>query len=84
MRRQVRGLTQASANAQDGISVVQTAEGALNEVEDMLQRMNELAVQAANGTNSVTDRKYIQDEIDQLVTEIDRVSETTSSMRPIS
>ena len=77
MRRQIRGLTQASANAQDGISCVQTAEGALAEVQDMLQRMNELAVQAANGTNSVTDRKYIQDEIDQLVTEIDRVSETT-------
>ena len=77
MRKQIRGLTQASANAQDGISAVQTAEGALNEVQDMLQRMNELAVKAANGTNSADDRSYIQDEIDQLVTEIDRVSETT-------
>ena len=77
MRKQIRGLTQASANAEDGISCVQTAEGALNEVQDMLQRMNELCVQAANGTNSITDRKYIQDEIDQLVTEIDRVVETT-------
>ena len=79
MRKQIRGLTQGSRNAEDGISCVQTAEGALAEVQDMLQRMNELAVQAANGTNSVTDRKYIQDEIDQLVTEIDRVSETTKS-----
>ena len=77
MRRQVRGLTQASANAQDGISAVQTAEGALNEVHDMLQRMNELAVKSANGTNQSEDRNYIQDEIDQLVTEIDRVAETT-------
>ncbi len=77
MRKQVRGLTQASANAQDGISSVQTAEGALTEVHDMLQRMNELAVKAANGTNSEDDRDYIQAEIDQLVTEIDRVSTTT-------
>ena len=77
MRKQIRGLTQASLNAQDGISCVQTAEGALNEVQDMLQRMNELAVKAANGTNSESDRKAIQDEIDQLVTEIDRVAETT-------
>ena len=77
MRKQMRGLTQASANAQDGISAVQTAEGALTEVHDMLQRMNELAVKAANGTNSESDRKAIQDEVDQLVTEIDRVSTTT-------
>jgi len=77
MRKQIRGLTQASTNAQDGISAVQTAEGALNEVQDMLQRMNELAVKAANGTNSEDDRNYIQDEIDQLTTEIDRVAETT-------
>lgn len=77
MRKQIRGLDQASANAQDGISAVQTAEGALNEVQDMLQRMNELAVQSANGTNSLSDRQSIQDEIDQLTTEIDRVSETT-------
>ena len=77
MRKQIRGLTQASLNAEDGISAVQTAEGALNEVQDMLQRMNELAVKASNGTNSEDDRNYIQDEIDQLVTEIDRVAETT-------
>ena len=77
MRKQIRGLTQASLNAQDGISAVQTAEGALTEVHDMLQRMNELAVKASNGTNSEDDRGYIQDEIDQLVKEIDRVSETT-------
>lgn len=77
MRKQVRGLTQASANAEDGISCVQTAEGALAEVQDMIQRMNELCVQAANGTNSETDRLYIQDELDQLVSEIDRIAETT-------
>jgi len=77
MRKQIRGLTQASLNAQDGISAVQTAEGALTEVHDMLQRMNELAVKSANGTNSEDDRSYIQNEIDQLVTEIDRVSTTT-------
>ena len=77
MRKQIRGLTQASANAEDGISSVQTAEGALTEVHDMLQRMNELAVQAANGTNSADDRSYIQDEIDQITQEIDRVAETT-------
>ena len=77
MRKQIRGLTQASSNAQDGISAVQTAEGALNEVQDMLQRMNELAVKASNGTNSENDRTYIQNEIDQLTTEIDRVAETT-------
>ena len=77
MRKQIRGLTQASLNAEDGISAVQTAEGALNEVQDMLQRMNELAVKAANGTMSEDDRSYIQNEVDQLVTEIDRVSTTT-------
>ncbi len=77
MRKQIRGLSQASLNAEDGISAVQTAEGALTEVHDMLQRMNELAVKSANGTNSEDDRQYIQDEIDQLVTEIDRVAETT-------
>ena len=77
MRKQIRGLDQASTNAQDGVSAVQTAEGALTEVHSMLQRMNELATQSANGTNSNTDRKAIQDEIDQLTTEIDRVSETT-------
>jgi len=77
MRKQIRGLTQASLNAEDGISSVQTAEGALTEVHDMLQRMNELAVKASNGTNSISDRQTIQDEIDQLLTEVDRVSETT-------
>ena len=77
MRKQIRGLTQASSNAQDGISSVQTAEGALTEVHDMLQRMNELAVKAANGTMSESDRDAIQSEVDQLVTEIDRVSTTT-------
>ena len=78
MRRQIRGLTQASANAQDGISCVQTAEGALNEVHDMLQRMNELAVKAANGTNQSEDLSYINLEVSQLKQEIDRVSQTTT------
>ncbi len=77
MRKQIRGLDQASTNAQDGISAVQTAEGALTEVHSMLQRMNELAVKAANGTNSGSDREAIQNEIEQLSTEIDRVAETT-------
>ena len=77
MRKQIRGLTQASLNAQDGISSVQTTEGALTEVHDMLQRMNELAVKAGNGTMSADDRNYVQNEIDQLVNEIDRVSATT-------
>ncbi len=77
MRKQIRGLSQASLNAEDGISAVQTAEGALTEVHDMLQRMNELAVKASNGTNALSDRQTIQDEVDQLLTEIDRVSETT-------
>ena len=78
MRRQIRGLTQASANAQDGISCVQTAEGALNEVQDMLQRMNELAVKGENGTLTSTDRSYIASEVSQLMTEIDRVKQTTT------
>ena len=78
MRRQIRGLTQASANAQDGISCVQTAEGALNEVHDMLQRINELAVKGENGTLSSVDRSYIQAEVKQLMTEIDRVADTTT------
>ena len=77
MRRQVRGLTQASANAQDGISAVQTAEGALNEVHDMLQRMNELATKAANETLTSKDRDYIDAEIKQLRTEIDRTGSAT-------
>ena len=78
MRRQIRGLTQASANAQDGISCVQTAEGALNEVHDMLQRINELAVKGENGTLTSADRSYIQSEVKQLMSEIDRVQSTTT------
>ena len=78
MRRQIRGLTQASSNAQDGISCVQTAEGALAEVHDMLQRMNELAVQAANGTQTSADRSYINQEIQALTSELDRVASTTT------
>ena len=78
MRRQIRGLTQASSNAQDGISAVQTAEGALAEVHDMLQRMNELAVKAANGTNTTADRTYINSEVSALQTEISRVATTTT------
>ena len=77
MRSQIRGLTQASTNCQDGISLVQTAEGALGEVHSMLQRMNELAVKAANGTNTSADRAAIQKEVAQLTTEIDRVAEST-------
>jgi flagellin len=77
MRSQIRGLTQASKNSQDGISCVQTAEGALNEVEDMLQRMNELAVKAKNGTNTTEDRSAIQSEVDQLSSEINRVQSST-------
>ena len=77
MRSQIRGLDRASTNAQDGISVVQTAEGALNEVHSMLQRMNELATQAANDTNTSQDRTQIQSEINQLTSEIDRVQSTT-------
>ena len=78
MRRQVRGLTKAVSNAQDGISCVQTAEGALGEVHDMLQRMNELAVQSANGTNMSTDRAYLDAEVTQLKEEINRVAQTTT------
>lgn len=77
MRNQIRGLNKASDNAQDGISLVQTAEGALNEVHSMLQRMSELSVQAANGTNDATDRSSINDEVQQLKTEITRVGSTT-------
>ena len=78
MRRQMRGLTQASTNAQDGISMVQTAEGALNEVHDMLQRLNELSVKAENGTLTTTDRSYVDAEVQQLISEIDRVADTTT------
>ena len=77
MRSTIRGLDRASTNASDGISVVQTAEGALNEVHSILQRMNELATQAANDTNTSTDRSQIQLEIDQLTSEIDRIASTT-------
>lgn len=77
MRTQISGLDQASRNASDGISVIQTAEGALIEVESMLQRMRELAVQSANGTYTTQDRVAIQSEIDQLNQEISRISETT-------
>jgi len=78
MRRQIKGLTQASANAQDGISSVQTAEGALGEVHDMLQRMNTLAIQASNDTMTSTDRAYLDQEVQALVSEIDRVASTTT------
>jgi flagellin len=77
MRSQIRGLDRASTNASDGISVVQTAEGALNEVHSILQRMNELATQAANDTNTSVDRSAIKAEIDELTSEINRVSSTT-------
>ena len=77
MRRQIRGLTQASANASDGISMVQTAEGALNEVHEMLQRMNELSIKANNGTLQDEDISYIQSEVDALIDEIDRTSKDT-------
>lgn len=77
MRSQIRGLTQASANAEDGVSCVQTAEGALAEVHDMLQRMNELAVKSSNGTNTSADRVAIQKEVNALISEINRVSEST-------
>ena len=78
MRRQIKGLTQASSNAQDGISCVQTAEGALNEVHDMLQRLNQLAVKGETGTLTSVDRNYIKAEINQLMSEIDRVQSTTT------
>ena len=77
MRSQIRGLNKASDNAQDGISLIQVAEGALNETHSILQRMNELATQAANDTNTSTDRTAIKAEIDQLKSEIDRIQSTT-------
>ena len=77
MRSQIRGLDKASSNAQDGISAIQTAEGALNETHSILQRMNELATQAANDTNTSTDRTAVQAEITQLTAEIDRIQSTT-------
>ena len=78
MRRQIRGLGQAAENIQEGIGYVQTAEGALNEVHDMLQRMNELAVKSANGTNTDEDREYIDAEVQQLKEELDRIFDTTT------
>ncbi|MCI8483294.1 MAG: flagellin [Lachnospiraceae bacterium] len=77
MRSQVRGLNRASTNAQDGVSLIQTAEGALNEAHSILQRMNELAVQGANDTNENIDREAINEELDQLTQELDRISTTT-------
>ncbi len=77
MRSQIRGLNKASSNAQDGISLIQTAEGALNEAHSILQRMNELATQAANDTNTSSDRGAIQKEINALVSELDRIASTT-------
>jgi flagellin len=77
MRGQIRGLDQASRNSQDSISLIQTAEGALNETESILQRMRELSVQSANDTNTTEDRKNIQDEMNQLTKEIDRIADTT-------
>lgn len=77
MRSQVRGLTKASNNAQDGVSLIQTAEGALNEAHSILQRMNELAVQGANDTNESIDRDAINEELDALTQELDRISTTT-------
>ncbi len=77
MRSQIRGLNKASSNAQDGVSLVQTAEGALNETHSILQRMNELATQAANGTNTTVDRSAIKAELDQLTSEINRIQSTT-------
>ena len=77
MRSQIRGLNKASSNAQDGVSLIQIAEGALNEVHSILQRMNELATQAANDTNTSVDRTAIQNEIDQLQSEITRIQSTT-------
>lgn len=77
MRSQIRGLNRASQNAQDGVSLIQVAEGALNEAHAILQRMNQLATQAANDTNTTADRTAIQKEIDALTTELDRISSTT-------
>ena len=77
MRSQIRGLNKASDNAQDGVSLIQVAEGALSETHSILQRMNELATQAANDTNTTADRNAIQSEINQLTSEIDRIQSTT-------
>lgn len=78
MRAQIRGLNQASRNSQDGISLIQTAEGALSETHDILQRMRELATQAATGTNGADEISKINDEVQQLISEIDRIGEKTT------
>lgn len=77
MRAQIKGLNQAVKNAQDGISLIQTAEGALNETHAILQRMRELAVQSANGTLTADDRAYLQAEVAELISEVDRIANTT-------
>ncbi|MDY6155134.1 MAG: hypothetical protein SPH96_01205, partial [Agathobacter sp.] len=83
MRSQIRGLNQASRNIQDGVSLCQVADGALNETTDILQRMRELSIQSANGTNGESDRQAIQEEIDQLTKEVDRIANTTSFNKDI-
>ena len=77
MNAQIKRLQRANQNANDGVSVVNTADGAMSEVHDILQRMNELAIQSANGTHADSDREQIQLEIDQLIQEVDRIAETT-------
>ena len=84
MRRQIRGLTQGVRNTQDGVALCQVADGALAEVDEMLHRITELSVKAANGTNTPEDRQYIQEEIHELVAEIDRIGDTTTfNERPV-
>jgi len=78
MRRQIRGLNQGSNNIQDGISIVQVADGALSEVQDMLHRISELTVKAMNGTNAEEDRSYIQLEVEEIINEVDRIGKTTT------
>jgi flagellin len=78
MRKQIRGLSRGVENTEDGVSLCQVADGALSEMTDMIQRLNELSVQAANGTNSTSDRRAIQDEIDQITDDVDRISESTT------
>ena len=77
MRRQIRGLSQAAENIQDGVSLCQVADGALNETQDILQRINELAIKSATRTNTDSDRRYIQSEVGQLLTEVDRIATDT-------
>jgi flagellin len=78
MRKQIRGLSRGVENTEDGVSLCQVADGALSEMTDMIQRLNELSIQAANGTNSTSDRRAIQDEIDQITDDVDRISESTT------